>query len=417
MQKLKVVILGFGNRGSQYYNVLMKKKSVEVVNIVDNAVFAQNLAKNFFLYPNDKIISSTEEFFSKKKCADAVIISTQDKEHFYHTISAIKKGYCVLLEKPIATTLKETLKMSKLAKKYKSKIMVCHVLRYSKFYQTINSIVNQGKIGKIVSVNMTENVAYWRTAHSYVRGPWANSKKSSPMILAKCSHDLDILRMITKQKVLRLSSYGELAYFTKSKAPLKSTEYCTNCLAKSECLYNAFEIYKAHPNYILGNRFSEINDQNDIYRLIKDNKSLSKCVFRCENNVVDRQIVNLQLTGGVIAQLSLNPLSSNDERTIRIHGEKGEIFAIYSQKKIILKQFGKAETIYDLQVEEIEMNMHCGGDEKLIDDFISFALNDKVESNATTLEESLESHIMAFASEKSKNKKGKNIRIRRRLFQ
>lgn len=78
--------------------------------------------------------------------------------------------------------------------------MTGYVLRYTPFFRKMKELINDGRIGKIVSIQHNENEGYWHHAHGYVRGPWNNSEKSSPYILAKACHDIDLILYLTGAK-------------------------------------------------------------------------------------------------------------------------------------------------------------------------------------------------------------------------
>lgn len=86
----------------------------------------------------------------------------------------LEAGYDVLLEKPVSSCLHENVKMVQLAEEKGRLLQVCHVLRYSPFWQKLREVIDAGVLGRIVSVSHMENLVYWHMAHSFVRGNWRN---------------------------------------------------------------------------------------------------------------------------------------------------------------------------------------------------------------------------------------------------
>ena len=185
----KVVILGYGGRGRNYALLcknVANKSSFEIVAVIDTSKDKLGLAKKELNLPDEMLFENLDDFCKLPKMADYMFICTQDKQHHEHAIKALNCGYNLLLEKPIATTLEDCVDIAKVANEKGLKVDVCHVLRYSGYYEKIKEVMDSGVLGKIISIEQVENVAYWHQAHSFVRGDWKNSEESTPMILAKC---------------------------------------------------------------------------------------------------------------------------------------------------------------------------------------------------------------------------------------
>ncbi|MFR6056601.1 MAG: Gfo/Idh/MocA family protein, partial [Eubacteriales bacterium] len=225
--KKKIAILGYGMRGGIYAGYAAKyPEEFEVAAIVDNDPEKLKLARARFGCP---AYSDIRSFLADGIAADIAAICTQDAQHKEHAVRCMQAGYDLLLEKPIAASPEDCLAIEAAAEKYERRVIVCHVLRYTPFYRKIKEIVSSGKLGKIMTLCATENVGYYHQAHSFVRGPWRNSADSCPMILAKCCHDLDIIRWLVGEKCTEVSSFGSLGFFTLENAPAESAAYCSDC--------------------------------------------------------------------------------------------------------------------------------------------------------------------------------------------
>lgn len=220
------------------------KKDYVIVAVIEKNPEILSIAKAELKLKDSQMFSDYNEFLKQDKEADLLMICTQDKQHFEHTMKALDKGYDILLEKPIAVTKEECVKIEKRAKELGRKVDVCHVLRYTSFFSKLKELTDSGVIGKIISIEHTENVCYWHQAHSFVRGDWRNSDASIPMILAKCCHDLDLIRWIANSPCAEVSSIGKLHFFKKENAPEGAAERCTDgCGVKNECPYDAEKLY------------------------------------------------------------------------------------------------------------------------------------------------------------------------------
>ena len=418
MEKLKLAIVGFGNRGQLFGEYAAGDETAELVAIADVNENAREKAEKEFGVKKERCYKSAEEFFAQGKIADAVFICTQDAEHRAHAITALKLDYDICLEKPIAATLEDCEEILREQKQTGKKAMICHVLRYSHFYMRLKEIIKRGELGDVVTISQTENVAYWHDAHSYVRGAWRNKEQSSPMILAKCCHDLDIIFWLLGKKCLKVSSFGDLYYFKEKNAPEGSAAYCVDCSAETRknCPYDAFkiynDIYKAY-NPILGNATEFRTGRKEyIDNLLTEKPNLyGRCVFRCDNDVVDHQVVNMLFEDGITAQLTMTAFSKDCHRCIKIHGTLGEIEADMEENKIRVLPFRGEDYTIDLSKEFEDFSVHGGGDKLLYEDFLAYIRGGAPTATRTTLEDSLISHRMSFAAEDSRLSGGKPFDI------
>ena len=241
---IKLAILGFGSRGQMFSRLIALDKDAQLVAVAEPVAENMEKAKQKFELDDSMCFSSAEEFFKVGKICDAIIICTQDNQHYLHTLAALNLGYDICLEKPAAISIEQCIEIRDLANKLNRKVMLTHVLRYAPFYQIMKQKIDSGELGKIVTINQTENIAFWHFALSYVRGPWSNMDESTPTILAKCSHDLDIINWLMSKKCIAVSSFGDLAYYNIKNAPKGSSHYCIDCSAdvREKCLYDAFKI-------------------------------------------------------------------------------------------------------------------------------------------------------------------------------
>lgn len=411
--KITLALVGAGERGQNCYAPYAKIKGYDVsfVAVAEPIDGRREIFAEEYNVPKENVFSSAAEFLSKPKMADAVIIATQDNQHFDYACQAIKLGYSIMLEKPISPDLKECLELQRLAEEHGTTILVCHVMRYTKFYRKLKELIDQKVIGDVVSVTHTENVAYWHYAHSYVRGNWRSREQSSPMILAKCCHDMDILAWLLNSRCETVASFGDLKYFKKENAPEGSPERCLDgCPHSGSCPYFAPSIYLTDdlswPTTCLGTDTS--------YEARKKQLEVGpygKCVFHNDNDVVDHQIASLKFENGVTVAFTMCAFSNQCDRTMKIMGTKGEIRATMENNIIEVTEFGQGiMTGTTNRYHLIPGNTgHSGGDEGIMEEFCAILKGERENNN--TIADSVHSHVVSFASEESRLS-GKMINIK-----
>lgn len=394
--------------------LILKEKGIKIVALCDTDKSKLQLAKKNLDLDDSALYDSDEKFFARGKIADILFVCTQDALHFSHAIKGMKLGYDLLLEKPIATSIKECDLILKTAHETGRKVFVCHVLRYAPFFNEIKNEIRSGNYGKVITISMTENVAYWHQAHSYVRGNWRNDKQSTPMIIAKCCHDLDLLSWFIDDKCISVSSNGELSVYKKENAPEGCARMCLDCKYIKDCPYSAEKIYikdRAEKGFLEWPCDIIVNEPTveKLYDALKTSP-YGRCVYKCDNNVVDHQIVNMQFKNGATAQLTMTAFSQDCYREIHVHCEKGEIYGNMKDNKLFCNIFGKESKVIDVNIVADSAYGHGGGDWRMIDDVLS-VYSGKEAKNLTTIDNSMQSHYIGFNAEISRRNGGKNIKL------
>ena len=401
----KVAIIGFGSRGQMFGNLIQEDESVELIAVAEVVKCSRELALKLGVKP-DMLFESADAFFAQGEICDAVFICTQDAQHIDMALKAMELGYDICLEKPAAVTMADCIQICDTANRLGRKVMLTHVLRYAPFYQQIKKWIDDGTLGEVVSINQTENIAYWHFALSYVRGPWRSMEESSPTIIAKCCHDLDILNWLIPSKCTSVSSYGDLFYFNRNHAPEGSADYCTDCDSKvrEKCLYNAYNIYPQRMNTSVVGGTARLKGR-DIYEVLdKKEDVIGRCVFRGENDAIDNQVVNLLFENGATAHLTMCAFSERCYRYIKVHGTKGEVYGDAEEGILYLTKFGEPMQTIDVN-EMTDRSLddgHGGGDYFLYRDFIDYITKNSPSITRTTIDDSIESHLIGFMAEESR---------------
>jgi len=328
--------------------------------------------------------------------------------HYEPTLKALELGYHVLLEKPMSPDPKECVEMELAAKKHNRMLTICHVLRYTAFWSAVKRVINEDRIGKIVSIQLNENVGNMHMSHSFVRGNWNNSDESSPMILAKSCHDMDILAYIMDEPCKRISSFGSLMHFNEQNAPEGAPARCLDgCPAESSCQYFA-------PRYYLGEgrgwarKFTLDNSREGVLEALRTN-DYGRCVYRSDNNVVDHQVVNMEFESGATAMFSMCGFTRDNTRIMQIMGTKGEIRGNMEHNEFSIFDFvSKEETTIRVNAP---VDGHGGGDQEIVRSFLREVRNYDGQEGLSSASASVRSHLMAFAAEESRLNQGKPIEL------
>ena len=413
---VKVAILGLGSRGATTYgDYLITLNDVKISAICDIDKDKLNFYQNKYHVEKKDCFLNSEDFFKAGKLADILIIATMDQDHYSQAMKALDLKYHLLLEKPIALNLKQCLDIENKALKNNLYVVVCHVLRYSLFYKKIKEIVNSKILGNIININTTENVGYWHQAHSFVRGNWNNSNKTSPMILQKCCHDFDILNWIIDKKPLNVSSFGSLSLFKKENAPKDSSNYCYDCKIQNNCPYNAVKYYvdSIKNDKDLGWPYDVVvlNPTKDKVLAAIKNGPYGRCVYKCDNNVVDHQIVNIQYEDNITVTHTMCAFSKDCYRDIKIFATRGDLIANTLNNTIIYHTFvDNKEFVIDVSKLTNDLSGHMGGDKLMINELLKI-INKETSQLDSSIEKSVLSHVIAFAAEKSRINKGVVINL------
>ena len=419
MKKIKVAIIGLGSRGLNTYAPCAElfPEKMEIVAVADIRPERVELAKKLYNIPDGMCYDSGEALLEREKLADAAFICTQDRQHFGHASAALERGYDLLLEKPISPDEEECRKLVALAEKLGRRVSVCHVLRFTPFYGELKHLLDEKTVGEVVSVQHIENVVYWHQAHSFVRGNWRNSVESSPMILQKCCHDADLLVWLLGRRASKVSSFGGLYEFRPERAPEGSAERCIDCAVRESCPYDAEKIYLTNEGtgLLRGNKWWPVDvlasepDEEKIRRAIAEGP-YGRCVYRCDNDVCDHQVVNIEFEGGATAQLTMAAFTKRGGRDTVILGTRGEIIANLAEEKIHVMPFDGENYDVDIHAMTSDLSGHAGGDTRLVEEFVELVGGGAEESvRTTTLAGSTESHYIAFAAERSRVEGGRVV--------
>ncbi len=414
MSKLKVALIGLGSRGNAYAACCRELDDrIEIVACADIIPDKLERFANTYGVPKEGRFNSAEELLEKDRLADVLFICTMDRQHYAHSISALNKGYNLLLEKPISNSAEECFEIARVAKEKGLFVSVCHVLRYTPYYRKLKEIIDSGVIGDVVAVQANEQTVFWHYAHSFVRGNWRDSSTTVPTLLQKSCHDMDILLWIVGKHCKSVSSFGSLKHFKRENAPAGTPERCSEaCPAWGECPYSIKACYLDRAESV---NFTWPMDvvcpeaNLGALRRALDEGQYGRCVYYCDNNVCDHQVVNLLLEDDVTVSFTVSAFTYNGGRKIHVMGTKGDIVGDSENDSITVGIFGKEQKT--LQYEQIcDKYGHGGGDFIIIKELYElFERENKVPLSA--IDVSIESHLICMAAEDSRVSGGAPVQL------
>ncbi|MFI4910149.1 MAG: Gfo/Idh/MocA family protein [Sedimentisphaeraceae bacterium JB056] len=406
-KKVKFAVIGAGSRGLYSYSPYVAKypEKSQIVAVAEPKQFnREQMASQFSIEPSN-VFKDWKELLALPKLADAVIIAVQDELHKEVAIAAANKGYHIMLEKPMAVTAADCLEICDAVKKNDVKLCVCHVLRYAPFFMKVKEVIDSGALGDVVSIQHTEGVGFWHQAHSYVRGNWRREDMSSFMLLAKSCHDMDVLNWWIGKKCKSVSSFGHLKHFKPENKPAKATDRCMTCpLADGECCYSAKTYYldyfdKGNIDWPINVLISEFTREALVEAL--QTGPYGRCVYCCDNDVVDNQVVIMDFEDGVTANFTMTAFTPGG-RQVKVMGTKGYLEG--GENKLNVYDYNKkAWESCDFASEAGNVSDgHGGGDFGIMESFVDALLNENDGGIRTGAEETLVSHLMTFAAEKAR---------------
>ena len=406
-KKLTAITMGAGSRGNTYGGYAAKyPDELDIIGVAEPISIRKERYSNLHNIPRENQFTTWEHAFNRPKFADIVIITTPDDLHHGPAMAALEKGYQVLLEKPIAQSWEECSEILQKQKEKDAIVAVCHVLRYSPYFRKVKEIIDNGTLGKMVSVQHFEPIEHIHMSHSFVRGNWRVEADTNPIILAKSCHDLDILRWWIDKKPKYISSFGSLSWFKKENAPEGAPKRCTDgCPVESTCPYSAIKIY--HKNRQRTYVFDLPDDKAKHGEAIMDEITkgpYGRCVYHCDNDVMDHQIVSMEFEDDITASFNMEAFTNYGGRRTRIMGSMGHLYG--DETDLYVSNFRTGELTHWNVHDHVEISSgHGGGDYGLMQDFLHAVDKKDVSLLSSNLDASMESHQMGFLAEQSRKSK------------
>jgi Oxidoreductase family, C-terminal alpha/beta domain len=223
------------------------------------------------------------------------------------------------------------------------------------------------------------------------------------MLLAKCCHDLDWLSFVVGRRCVAVSSFGGLGHFRAEERPPGAGDRCLECEVEASCPFSAPRLYLGMlERGVVGWPVDVVAwpaTEENVMNALRDGP-YGRCVWACDNDVVDHQVVSLHYENGATANLTMTGFSRMRDRDTRIFGTRGELHGD-----------GNTIEVYDFLTGTIARQesgvysdgeittRHGGGDDGVMAEFIAAVVAGDPGMIPTTPAQTLESHRVAFAAE------------------
>lgn len=424
MKKIKIAVVGYGNRGQVYADYsLDEPNEVEVAAIIDPNPFKLQIAKERYQLSDGQVFLCYADFLKANIDADIVVNATMDQVHYQTAMEILHSKHHMLIEKPIVEKKEQLLEIQRLAKENNCMVFVCHVLRYSPFYKTIKKMIVDGKLGNIISMEMNEHVWIPHFLSSFCRGKWnSEAECGSPILLAKCCHDMDLICWLNGKPVKKVFSFGHRSHFVKENKPQGATEYCYNCPHEVTCKYSALNLYYRNDTmpFLVWDSFNKPYDEitpEEKMEFLKTNR-YGKCAYDCGGDVMDRQNLIVDFSDNSVASFTLSCGASRTDRYIHIVGTDGEVEGKVEANKFVYRTYNAARVGYEEEIIDLSTQIvnnakyggHNGGDYGIMYDLVRYLNGDKSSMSITLLDDSVNSHLLVYGAEESR-KTGKEVEV------
>ena len=398
---VEVVLVGAGNRGERTFGAyaLDRPHRMKVVGVAEpDAAKRQRFAAAHSI-PPENVFETWEDLIARPQLAQALINATMDLAHFDSTIAALDSGYDVLMEKPMAGSAEECVRIVKAAEDSDRKLLVCHEMRYAPFFSELYRVLHSGQVGDIVNVEHTEHIGFWHFLHSFVRGAWRNTDVAASALLQKCCHDLDLLVWALGANCTKVASFGGLRHFVPENAPEGAPERCTDgCPVETTCPHYAPWVFME----LLGGTglddsiFTETTPEGRWRELAEG--PFGRCAYRCDNNVVDHQVLIMEFEGGISVSFTMQAHSHDNIRLMRYSGTRATVCGHTGTNEITVDEYRTGA--HDRITPAMIAGGHGGGDWGLLDAFVETIRGNGTEE--TSARNSLESHLIGYAAEEAR---------------
>jgi len=405
---LEVAVVGAGARGSGYARLVAAQPHARIVAVAEPRPVRRERFATRHRLPADRVFSCWQEMLERPRLADLVIVATQDADHHACAVACAEHGYDMLLEKPMATSEQECVAIAEAACRTGVTVVVCHVMRYSPYTRRLVELLESGVVGDIVGVEHLEPVGFWHFAHSYVRGNWRRESESTFVLLAKSCHDIDWLGYLVGRPVRRVSSFGALVHFRPENRPPEAADRCLDCVLEPGCPYSAPRLYRAGLQRdgtvrLLLEAVTDERTEEALYRALAEGP-YGRCVYACDNDVCDHQVVNLEYAGGITATFSLTAFSPVENRRTRIHGSRGQITGDGRYLEVFDFRSERTTVIDTVPPGGLPPGEHAGGDAGLVEATVEALHAGRPDLVLSGVEASLDSHRVVFAAERARRR-------------
>lgn len=417
---ITAILVGAGHRALVYAAYAQQHPDkLRIVGVADPSEARRRHVAALYNLTPDQCFRDADDLARRGKRADANINGTLDAQHVPTSLPLLEAGYDILLEKPFAVSEAEVDTLAAAVQRSGRRVMICHVLRYAPFYVALKRRIQAGEIGTIINIQAAEHVSYHHYSVAFVRGKWRRQESGgSSFLMQKSCHDLDLLAwFLSGNPPRRVASMGGRHFFTREQAPAGAGEQClVDCPIEATCDYSCRRLYLDHPErwtFYVWAALEHLAQPTaaDREALLRDPANpYSRCVWKLDNSVVDRQSIAISFADGATATLNVIGGCSRPMRNIHIIGTRGELHGIMDENRYCVRHIDArpgreyTEQSCDLADEGDTSGVfggHGGGDERLIADFVALVSGGAPSLSCTVLKDSINGHRMGFAADRA----------------
>jgi predicted dehydrogenase len=329
---MKVGIVGLGYRLGYLARIFQASlPDFRVVGYVDPEPAGLSYTKQFDVPVGTPYATLTDLLEGEE--LDLLMVGSPNHLHLGHIRTGLDHGMKVFTEKPVVTTVEETMELAKLIAQYGSdNVMVGLVLRYAPLYVDLRKAQAEGLLGDIVSIEASEHIAPYHGAF-FMRDWRRYERYSGSFMLEKCCHDLDLYNGVVGARPARVASFGGRKSFIPANAP--------------EGLgINDVEVYHRKPSGWMG----------------------TDKVFDSDADIIDFQTAIVEYANGVSMTFHTNLNVPDEFRRFCVMGAKGMAEGDFVRNFFKVHDARTSAKLIDTTYSGSELSVHYGADEQMARD-------------------------------------------------
>ena len=204
---MKYAIIGCGRISVNHIQAAINN-NLEIVALCD--ILEEKIKEKKEMFPLVKDVKEYTNYIEMLETENPtlVAIATESGEHAKIAIECIKRGVNVIIEKPIALSLKDAQTIIDLSKEYNVKVAACHQNRFNKAIQKIRGAVESNKFGRIF--HGTAHIRWNRGLSYYEQAPWRGTwEQDGGALMNQCIHNIDLLRWMMGKEIVEVTAYTD----------------------------------------------------------------------------------------------------------------------------------------------------------------------------------------------------------------
>ena len=266
---------------------------------------------------------------------DLLMVGSPNHLHLEHIRTGLNRGMKIFTEKPVVTTVEETMELASLISQYGSdNLMVGLVLRYAPLYVDLRRAQAEGQIGDVVSIEASEHIPPYHGAF-FMRDWRRYERYSGSFMLEKCCHDLDLYNGVMGTRPRYVSSFGGRRTFIPQNAPQVTG-------------INDLEVYYRKPSGWMG----------------------TDKVFDTDGDIIDYQTAMVEYDNGAALTFHTNLNVPHDFRKFAVMGVKGMAEGDFVRNYFTVTDSRTSDTLTDKIYETSDLSAHYGADEQMAADIL-----------------------------------------------